>query len=163
MILKSNERGFTLIEVLMALSIMSIIMISFSSIILNSTRVYKEEILKREEVQKSILFDRWLKNRLKNASSAYISNKDGKFTLKEQDSNNLFKIVLYQSKDQPAVGIEKYQFDNNILRYIKKEPILNGIVNLEIKKIRNDINNKKTFNFSLKFYDSNNRYQFVLY
>ncbi len=158
-----HEAGFTLVEVLMALSIMSIIMITFSSIILNSAKLYKEEMEKRTEVQKSILLSRWIKNKIDESSSAYIAKTDGKLTIKEEDSNKLFKIVLYQSKDKPAVGIEKYEFQDSILRYIEKEPILNGVKKISIREIGSDINNQTLFNLNIRFADSQKSYQYILY
>lgn len=162
MIKNNKEGGFTLIEVLMALSIASILMITFSSIIINSTKLYREGMVKRETVQKSILLNRWLENRIDNASSAYISKNDGKLTIKERDSNKLFKVVLYQSQDIPAVGIEKYEIQDNILRYIEKEPILNGVEKLEIKKIVNDINKDARFMLNMGFMDSTIHFQYIL-
>ena len=158
-----TEAGFTLIEVLMALSIMSIIMITFSSIILNSAKLYKKEMVKRTEVQKSILLSRWIGNKIDKGSSAYIAESDGKLTIKDKESNKLFKIVLYQSRNEPAVGIEKYKFQDNILRYIEKEPILNGVKSLTIKKIGSNINNQSLFNLNIRFADSQKYYQYILY
>lgn len=158
-----KKDGFTLIEILLALSITSIIIISFSSILLNSVELYEKEIAGIEEVQKSFLFRRWLNEKIKNSSLTYLSDNDGLLTIKESGNNILFKLVKYNSGGEPALGIEKYEIEDNLLRYIEKEPIINGINNIKIEEIDKDLNSNPIFNLKLNFSGSNKIYQSIIY
>ena len=125
--------------------------------------LYERELAEIEEVQKNFLFRRWLNKKISNSSSAYISNNDGLFTIKESDNNILLKIVKYNSGGKPALGIEKYEMDNNILRYVEKEPIINGIKKIKIEEIGKDLNSNSIFNLDLIFNSSNKIYQSIIY
>lgn len=142
---------------------MSIIIISFSSIILNSVEMYEREISGLEEVQKNLLFKRWLTEKVRNASSAYLSDQDGLLTIRENNSNVILKLVRYKSGNKPALGIEKYEVEDNLLRYIEKEPIINGVTDFKIEKISKDHNSNSIFNLKLNFNNSNKRYQSIIY
>lgn len=146
----------------MALSIMSIIFISFSSILINSTRLYKKELKNIENIQKSLLLNTWLKNKIDNSASFYISSNDGLLTIHEKDSDKLYKVILYDSQNRPAVGVKKYRYQDNILRYIEKEPIMNGVIDLSFEKIGEDINKDPILNIDLELEDSKGSYSLIL-
>ena len=146
----------------MVLSITAIIFLSFSSILINSVDLYEKEINNRTSIQKILLLQTWLANRIEESSSTYVSSHDNKLTFKEKGSNKLYKLVLYQSKDKPAVGIEKYRFEDNILRYIEKEPIINGVVDLIFENLRNEINNKQEIKAELLLEDEKYYHKFIL-
>jgi hypothetical protein len=84
-------------------------------------------------------------------------------TIKEGENNVLLKLVKYNSGGKPALGIEKYEMDNNILRYIEKEPIINGIEKIKIEEIGKDFNSNPIFNLNLIFSSSNKIYQSIIY
>mgnify|MGYP000028727601 FL=1 len=130
---------------------------------LNSAELYQKEIADIEEVQKNLLFRRWLNKKINKSSSTYLSNHDGLLTIKEKDNNILLKLVKYNSGGKPALGIEKYEMDNNILRYIEKEPIINGVKNITIEEIGIDFNSNSIFNLKLNFSQSNKLYQSIIY
>lgn len=146
----------------MALSIMGIIFISFSSILINSTRLYKKELKNIENIQKSLLLNTWLKNKIDNSASFYISSNDGLLTIHEKDSDKLYKVILYDSQNRPAVGVKKYRYQDNILRYIEKEPIMNGVIDLSFEKIGEDINKDPILNIDLELEDSKGSYSLIL-
>ena len=157
----NNDNGFTLIEVLIAVSISSIVILSINTIILSSYNIYENNINSIERSQKSMLFTSWLKTKVDNSSTSYVSNNDSLFTIKENNSSYLYKLNLYQSQGKPAVGLEKYQFNNNILSYIEKEPIINGVIDLNISEV---IINKDYKYFYLKLlFDDNTKHTTVIY
>ena len=157
----NNDNGFTLVEVLIAVSISSIVILSINTIILSSYQIYENNINSIERSQKSMLFTSWLKTKVDNSSTSYVSNNDNLFTIKEKNSSYLYKLNLYKSQEKPAVGLEKYQSNNNILSYIEKEPIINGVIDLNISEV---IINKdyKYFYLNLLF-DDNTKYTTVIY
>ena len=53
--------------------------------------------------------------------------------------------------------------DNNILRYIEKEPIINGVKNIKIEELGKDFNANSIFNLNLNFSSSNKIYQSIIY
>lgn len=130
---------------------------------MNSINLYEREIADLEEVQKNFLFRRWLSKKINSSYTAYLSHNDGLFTIKEKDNNILLKLVKYSSGGKPALGIEKYEVEDNLLRYIEKEPIINGIENIKIKKIGEDLNSNPIFNLNLNFSRSNKIYQSIIY
>ena len=53
--------------------------------------------------------------------------------------------------------------DDNILRYIEKEPIINGVKNIKIEELGKDFNANSIFNLNLNFSSSNKIYQSIIY
>ena len=157
-----NRDGFTLVEVLVALSIMSIIMLSFSSIIINSGKLYRKEIQRQQMMQKTVIFGSWLNKWIDKSSSSYVSAGDGRFTIKIKNSNKLLKLLLYQSQGVPAVGIEKYKFQKNYLRFIEKEPIINNVKDMKIEKLNSDENIINNYEIKLKFQNTDKFFKVII-
>ena len=137
-------------------------MLSFSSIIINSGKLYRKELQRQEMVQKTVIFGSWLNKWIDKSSSSYISAGDGRFTIKIKNSNKLLKLLLYQSQGVPAVGIEKYKFEENYLRFIKKEPIINNVTDMKIKKINNDKNITNNYEIKLKFQNTDKIFKVII-
>ncbi|MDZ7672742.1 MAG: prepilin-type N-terminal cleavage/methylation domain-containing protein [Halanaerobiales bacterium] len=156
----NSQDGFTLIEVLIAISISSIVILSFNTIILSSYQIYDRNLNSIERSQKAMVFTSWLKTKIDSSSNSYISKNDNLLTIKEKDSSYLYKLNLYESQGKPAVGIEKYQFQDNILSYIEKEPILNGVIDLKIEEI--NYTDHKYFFVKLTFED-NKTFNSIIY
>jgi hypothetical protein len=114
-----------------------------------------------ENSQKSMLFTSWLKTKIDNSSSSYVSNNDNLFTIKENDSNNLYKLNLYDSQGRPAIGLEKYQFQDNILSYIEKEPIINGVIDLDFTEVI--INNQNKYFYLNIIFENDKRYNSIIF
>ena len=157
----NNDNGFTLIEVLIAVSISSIVILSINTIILSSYQIYENNINSIERSQKSMLFTSWLKTKVDNSSTSYVSNNDNLFTIKEKNSSYLYKLNLYKSQGKPAVGLEKYQFNNNILSYIEKEPIINGVIDLNISEVK--INKEYKYFYMNLTFENNKRYNSIIF
>ena len=155
------EDGFTLIEVLIAVSISSIVILSINTIILSSYQIYENYSQSIESAQKSMLFTSWLKTKIDNSSTSYVSKNDNLFTIKEKDSNNLYKLTLYNSQGQPALGFEKYSFQNNILSYVDKEPIINGVIDLNISEV--SLNNYYNYFYLDLYLEENKRYNSIIF
>lgn len=155
------EDGFTLVELLIAITISSIVILSFNTIILSSYQLYEKSLTGIEKSQKSMLFTSWLKTKVDSSSSSFVSTNDNLFTMKEKDSNHILKLTLYESQGKPALGLEKYQYQDNILSYIEKEPIVNGVIDLDISEV--SIGKKfKYFYLDLVFEDNRN-YNTIIY
>jgi hypothetical protein len=137
-------------------------MLSFSSIIINSGKLYRKELQKQEMVQKTVIFGNWLNKWIDKSSSSYISAGDGRFTIKIKNSDKLLKLLLYQSQGVPAVGIEKYKFEENYLRFIKKEPIINNVTDMKIKKLNNDKNITNNYEIKLKFQNTDKIFKVII-
>ena len=157
----NNDNGFTLVEVLIAVSISSIVILSINTIILSSYQIYANNINSIERSQKSMLFTSWLKTKVDNSSTSYVSNNDNLFTIKEKNSSYLYKLSLYESQGKPAVGLEKYQFNNNILSYIEKEPIINGVIDLNIFEVK--INKEYKYFYMNLTFENNKRYNSIIF
>jgi prepilin-type N-terminal cleavage/methylation domain-containing protein len=156
-----TEDGFTLIELLIAITISSIVILTFNTIILSSYQLYEKSLDGIEKSQKSMLFTSWLKTKVDNSSSSFVSTNDNLFTIREKGSNHVLKLTLYESQGKPAIGLEKYQYQDNILSYIEKEPIVNGVTDLDITEV--PINKDyKYFYLDLVFDDKRN-YNSIIY
>lgn len=134
---------------------------SFSSIIINTFKVYDKETKKMTKVQKAIILKNWLKERFINSSEVYISKEDGKLSFKEKNKNNLYKLVLYSSAGIPALGVEKYKINNDKLKYFDKEPILNGVYDFEVNEI-NDYGFNRYYEILLSLGDFNDSFYLLL-
>jgi len=157
----NNDNGFTLVEVLIAVSVSSIVILSINSIILSSYQIYENNINSIERSQKSMLFTSWLKTKVDNSSTSYVSNNDNLFTIKEKNSSYLYKLNLYESQGKPAVGLEKYQSNNNIFSYIEKEPIINGVIDLNISEVK--INKEYKYFYMNLTFENNKRYNSIIF
>ena len=113
-------------------------------------------------MQKTVIFGSWLNKWIDKSASSYISKGDGRFTMKIKNSNKLLKLLLYQSQGVPAVGIEKYKFQKNYLRFIEKEPIINNVVDMKVKKLGNDKDLINRYEIKLKFQNTDEIFKVIL-
>src|SRR6056297_3320518 len=94
---REQREGFSLIEVLLVLSLTSIIVLSFTFIIFNCTKLYKKEMANTEQIQKSILLNSWLSEKIDCSADAFISEGDEKLSWLNEDSEYLYKLITYNS------------------------------------------------------------------
>ncbi|MCF8009126.1 MAG: prepilin-type N-terminal cleavage/methylation domain-containing protein [Halanaerobiales bacterium] len=156
--IKNNKFGFTLIEVLIAVSLTSIILLSFSTIIINTFKIHNNETQRITKVQKAVILKNWLNERLEKSSEIFISKEE---KLNFIEKNNLYKLVLYSSAGIPALGVEKYKIKNDTLKYSNKEPIINGVYDFEINEI-NDYGFNKYYEILLSLGDFKDNFYLLL-
>jgi len=158
-----QRNGFSLIEVLLALSLTSIIVLSFTSIIFNCTKLYKKEMVNTEQIQKSILLNSWLTKKINCSGHAFISEEGEKLSWLDEDNKYLYKLITYNSQGEPAVGINKYSLKNNVLKYIYKEPIMNGVVDIKVEEVPIGKNQNYLFRIFLQFQNSTKDFVSMIY
>lgn len=158
-----QRNGFSLIEVLLALSLTSIIVLSFTSIIFNCTKLYKKEMVNTEQIQKSILLNSWLTEKINCSGHAFISEEGEKLSWLDEDNIYLYKLITYNSQGEPAVGINKYSLKNNVLKYIYKEPIMNGVVDIKVEEVPIGKNQNYLFRIFLQFQNSTKDFVSMIY
>ena len=160
---RAQREGFSLIEVLLVLSLTSIIVLSFTFIIFNCTKLYKKEMANTEQIQKSILLNSWLSDKIECSADAFISEGDEKLSWLDEDSEYIYKLITYDSQGEPAVGIDKYSLKNNVLQYIYKEPIMNGVVDITVEEVFNEKNQNYLFRLFLQFQNSTKYFVSMIY
>lgn len=116
-----------------------------------------------EQIQKSILLNSWLSEKIDCSADAFISEGDEKLSWLNEDSEYLYKLITYNSQGEPAVGIDKYSLKNNVLQYIYKEPIMNGVVDITVEEVFNEKNQNYLFRLFLQFQNSTKYFVSMIY
>ncbi len=127
---KQLNRGFSLIELLIAMTIISIVMLMVVSFMSSTSAAYKKTLSNQEVQKESDAVNANLESMMMSANYVRISSKDGKFYELTYGDNNSYSATAVASKSCPGYDFVPDNYPNYVSGYGKatdesKDVILN--------------------------------------
>lgn len=136
-----QNRGFTLIEVMLALSVLSIISITFLQVMTSSYKIWINENSYLAKSQRGEMAVQTISNQLRTAQDINISGDKNEIEFRcyyhNQDMKWL-KYGLYESDGIKALGIKKADCGQGTVDYSHYMPLINRVTDLKFIKMYSD-------------------------
>jgi len=152
--MEEQSRGFTLIEILLALSILTIVCVIFLQVMTNSCKIWLNENSYLTKNHRGRIGLQTIINQLRMARDINISNNNEQIEFRcyyHNDKMKWLKYGLYTSGDVQALGVKKADYSQAGKDYSNYTPLINRVTDIEFIKTDSSVS---IYKVKLKVKDS---------